>query len=156
MDIEMKVDLKEGVVYRVSCDVRNPKPDRRQKQEISCQPVIKAGTLFLYRAPQERMSAMRLDPVPGYGWHGYIQQYTDPDLFPMVVRALEPAPEKLKSVLGVLEGESAYPSDILMVLVDSGKITLGDIKAAGYAYLALDEKGTDELCVKHGYAARCS
>lgn len=152
----MKVDLQEGVIYRVSRNVRNPKPDRRQKKEISCQEWIGEGTLFTYRGPGDHSPGLRLDPVPGYGWHGYIQQYTDPDLFPMVVRALEPAPEKLKSVLGLLESESAYSADILMMLVDSGKITLDDIKNAGAAYLALDEKATDEVCVKHGYPARCS
>jgi len=126
--------MKPGI-YRLTCDVTNPHPDRRSKRDWRKLPVWKAGTIFYVKIDREYGF-----PVMHSGrWHhqdlrGHRQS---PDSeWTALVPHLEPV--EIDSVDRLLRadyhvgrglGEHVLP-EAVQLLIDQGKITLADLSAA--------------------------
>lgn len=120
-------DLKDGTVYRLTRDVANPEPDRRQTRHWTSTPTWKAGL----RVVCSTWSHLELRAAGHYDDMGRRHEG-----FEAFVDALEPAPRNFDNVLfGLNRGPSTDVSRaVLAELVRQGKITLDDIEAAHTAY----------------------
>jgi len=138
-----KTDLKPGY-YQLSCDVKNPHPDKRKTREITAAPTWKKGTRVAIR---QGMSLIRDNEKP------YLEcEFTDVrypsltarpewnDLFKAIAPALEPTEMDLHLTLHKVRHENGS-KNILDKLVRNGDISLAQIEAAA---AALEQEYEDE------------
>ena len=139
--------------FKLTADVRNPKPDRRRKRSMDCAEVWKAGTVVWINDTRaaafqkaEELAGERLQEHPTDSEPRGFIRFTDHTqvMFNLsmkailtleqpehvqgngVVNAVEPAPQTLGQIL-----KAAYwtAEDLLAILIDTGKITLQDVDA---------------------------
>ena len=121
----MPLTIPEKGFYRLTADVRNPKPDRRCKRTDS-KPVWPAGTRVYVSPPTDRM-------------RGYVEfndgsralvgepetHYPEASQGNPLLDALEPAPP---TVGQTLKKAWATPAQLIAMAVDMGKVSLDDLK----------------------------
>jgi hypothetical protein len=149
--------LRDGHLYRLIRDVPNAKGriDRRAKYDPSKLAVFEAGSIlrFVAHAPDENLRAMSAVLQMWPGPHAVVSWYAKADqseLLPQrdeadnradVLAALVDALEEVAPDVDTVwseEGADGYPRTsraILQRLVDSGKVTLEDVRDALRAYL---------------------
>lgn len=123
--------LKNGV-YVLSEDVTNPTPDRRTKFKLPSVLVWKKGTRFyFYEGNDHRAPSLNSADLRGE----ICDLDRDAAAWKAVTEKLVPAPPSLEPTLLYLqEFRHCDARDVLGVLLDSGKITIEDIRSAGLAY----------------------
>ena len=147
-------ELKNGQVYWLTCDVKNPAPDLRgknfrrvslgQSQWAEKMEVWPAGMRFRYTEREETFGDRKITVRAIENFDGRYQK----EIFPMardasgtiiipnpkwvaLVPALTPAPEDLDTVLDALGPYGREVADqILAVLFEHGKVTREDLASA--------------------------
>ena len=130
--------LEKGY-YRLTADVTNPRPDGRRTRHRDSQAVWPKGLLVKVKPPVEGYRVGTVEFADGgyvfYGGGGgksNAEQRAGDD----IVRNLEPAPDTLGIVIRESVGDAG---GLLAHLIESGKITLADVKAASAAVEAMPD-----------------
>jgi uncharacterized protein (DUF2249 family) len=117
--------------YRLTCDVRNPKPDRRAKYDWRMFETFKAGTRFAVERNSDTYNGRTAEwlefSMPGKYRSATLN--TNPDLLGVIVPYLERIEEKASDLL-TREGWSHLAPFVLDRLVAQGTITLDQIQIA--------------------------
>ena len=126
-------ELKDGAVYRLTRDVRNPAPDRRYTRHWTAAPVWQKGLRVVASIRPEPRNIAR---VTAKGFYDNLGPGSDG--WAELVEALEPAPRTFESIMfGINQSPSMdYAYSLLNELVRQGKLTLDDIETAYAAYHA--------------------
>ena len=122
--------------YRLTADVRNPKPDRRSKRTDS-HPVWPKGTRVYVNPPSDRMRGhIDFDDGSRALFGEPETHYPEVSQGNGILDVLEPAPP---TVGQTLKKAWSTPSQLLARAVDLGKLTLDDIKALDAEMEAWDD-----------------
>lgn len=143
--------LSDKVIYELTYEVVNPNPDRRYKRDVTTAPMIFKGTKFVVWLGNDAMPSPRLEVLPEQRLQGNILFTVHHALFADVMRALEPATIDLKTVIGYCNKQCVYLGDLLLMLVESGKVTLDDLFKLAEAWQALDEETQEKMLQQHGF-----
>lgn len=149
--------------YKLTADVQNPKPDKRSKRRIDAQPVWKAGTVVWLtndapktferlqkdageRLPPEAMpddfgairfsdnSVVLFDTADKE--HKFKEEVQGNPMIPLLVPA--------EKTLGQIIKQADWtPEGLLGLLIDTGKITIGDVDAIKHHDLTPDVANED-------------
>lgn len=120
-------DLKDGTVYRLTRNVTNPEPDRRQTRKWTSATVWEVGM---------RVVCSNWEYLELHAPNHYDHMTRLHAGFAAFVDALEPAPRNFQNVMfGINRSPSINNGEtVLAELVRQGRITLDDIEAAYTAY----------------------
>lgn len=134
--------------YRLTADVKNPKPDRRSKRRKDCQEVWPAGTIVFVK-DESAQRLKHLQEIAGerlpedtvvlplgqvrfedgtqvlFSFEGSSNNFPEERQGNPIFDAIEPAPKTLGQVLKQADWRA---EDLLALLIDSGKITLDDVE----------------------------
>jgi hypothetical protein len=138
-------------IYRLTRDVVNPKPDRRQRYDWKAQPMWQAGALFYVRTETHEVFN---DVTPLVvttictGPYDSDRTRLDDVRIAEIIPALEPVPVDSVAMLlhynehvEVSAAGDGFLPEAMQLLVDSGKLTLDDVREAlRAAYEAPEEK----------------
>lgn len=148
------IEIKRGT-FQLTRTVENPKPNRRNSRDWTCQPEWTGGTYFIiedwYGSDRENpLASIRTQRRGG----GDIVE-TD-ERFWLIARYLTPVEEKPSDYLARLS-HADNCSDILDYLFDHGKLTLADVSHALEmlieGWVAEDKAATERADAKRAAAA---
>ncbi len=117
--------------YRLVVNVPNPKPDKRSNR-LHCAVVWAAGTLVKIKPGDgQRVGSVEfMDGTQVFYGGGPGKGFEECRVGDGIVRAAVPAPDTLGIVLREGAAGLGGGDTVLAVLIDTGKLTLEDVKAA--------------------------
>jgi len=153
--------------YKLTAEVKNPRPDRRRKRSMDCVASWPAGTVVWIHDTREadfkRLQEVAGERLPGsaadlkprghirFADHSQImfdlsdstdhhKRYPETVQGNDILAACEPAPKTLGQILKQADW---VPEELLALLIDAGKVTLEDVDAVKHHDLSPELDGND-------------
>lgn len=142
-------DLTRGL-YVLSDEVKSPKPDRRTSRDFERATAWPKGLRVYYKPARDGMVAeLRCNE---WCYRGTINCHTDnKKVWETLMSKMVPAPDTLGNLFAERKGASSDVDAeyILAMLVEGGKLTVADVRAAADRYYEMDEENSDPILKKH-------